>query len=77
MALTKVNTRMINTTVGHTNRLVTATNIAAIGNSVNTADKVQGKQVWDSTNNKMKVATGSNTNSTWVDADGTNAVTPS
>jgi len=29
------------------------------------------------TNSKIKVATGADDDSTWVDADGTNAVTPS
>jgi len=51
--------------------------IAAIANAVNTTGKAAGTVVFDTTNSKIKVATGANANSTWVDADGTNAVTPS
>jgi hypothetical protein len=58
-------------------RTATSTQIAAIGDAVNTAGKAAGTIVFDTTNSKIKVATGANANSTWVDADGTNAVTPS
>jgi hypothetical protein len=58
-------------------RTATAANIAAIANAVNTTGKAAGTVVFDTTNSKIKVATGANANSTWVDADGTNAVTPS
>ena len=55
-----------------------ATALADIADVVNTADtKVAGTVVFDSTNSKIKVATGADADSTWVDADGTNAVTPS
>ena len=55
-----------------------ATALADIGDAVNTAaTKVAGTVVFDSTNSKIKVATGADDDSTWVDADGTNAVTPS
>jgi cell wall assembly regulator SMI1 len=57
-------------------RTATAANIAAIANAVNTTGKAAGTIVFDTTNSKIKVATGANANSTWVDADGTNAVTP-
>jgi len=57
-------------------RTATSTQIAAIGDAVNTAGKAAGTIVFDVTNSKIKVATGANANSTWVDADGTNAVTP-
>jgi len=54
-----------------------ATALADIADVVNTADtKVAGTVVFDSTNSKIKVATGADADSTWVDADGTNAVTP-
>ena len=56
---------------------LTATDIAAIANAINTTGKAAGKMVWDTTNTKIKVATGALAASTWVDADGTNAVTPS
>lgn len=54
----------------------TAANIADVGHAVNTANKGAGLMVYDTTNTKMKIATGSGTTATWVDADGTNAVTP-
>lgn len=57
-------------------RTATAAQIAAIANAVNTSGKAAGTIVFDTTNSKIKVATGANANSTWVDADGTNAVTP-
>lgn len=56
---------------------VAATDIAAIANAINTTGKAAGRMIWDTTNTKIKVATGSAAADTWVDADGTNAVTPS
>lgn len=56
---------------------LTAANIAAIANAINTTGKAAGKMVWDTTNSKIKVATGALAASTWVDASGTNPVTPS
>jgi hypothetical protein len=55
---------------------VAATDIAAIANAINTTGKAAGRMIWDATNTKIKVATGSAAADTWVDADGTNAVTP-
>lgn len=55
----------------------TATEIADIADAINTANKAAGSIAFDTTNSKLKIATGANANSTWVDADGTNAVTPS
>ena len=68
-----------NPTIASTDVLqnVSAATIASIVNTINTADKAAGKMVWDTTNSKIKVATGALAASTWVDADGTNAVTPS
>lgn len=58
-------------------RTETATNIADVSNAVNTDNgKVAGAMIWDSTNSKIKIATGNADADTWVDADGTNAVTP-
>lgn len=54
-----------------------ATTIADISAAINTTNKAAGSVVFDTTNNKLKIATGANANSTWVDAAGTNAVTPS
>jgi hypothetical protein len=58
-------------------RTNTAAEIAAIANAVNTTGKAAGTIVFDTTNSKLKIATGANANSTWVDASGANAVTPS
>lgn len=58
-------------------RTNTAAEIAAKANAVNTTGKAAGTIVFDTTNNKIKVATGATDTSTWVDANGTNAVTPS
>lgn len=68
---------ILNYTVIITFENETSANIADVSNAINTTNKAQGRAVWDSTNNKLKVATGSATTDTWVDADGTNAVTPS
>lgn len=57
-------------------RTATAAEIAAIGNAVNTTGKAAGTIVFDTTNSKLKIATGATAASTWVDAAGTNAVTP-
>ncbi len=57
-------------------RTATSAQIAAIANAVNTTGKAAGTVVFDTTLSKIKVATGANANSTWVDANGTNAVTP-
>lgn len=57
-------------------RTATAAEIAAIANAVNTTGKAAGTIVFDTTNNKLKIATGANANSTWVDDGGANVVTP-
>jgi len=56
---------------------ITATGLADVANAVNTANKAAGSIVFEVTNSKLKIATGALAASTWVDADGTNAVTPS
>jgi hypothetical protein len=58
-------------------RTATSAQIAAIANAVNTTGKVAGTIVFDTTLGTLKIATGANANSTWVNADGTTAVTPS
>lgn len=55
---------------------VSAANIAAIGNAINTAGKFQGKLVWDTTNNRMMRAAGSTAGSVWWVIDGSASVTP-
>ena len=55
----------------------TAANIAAIGNAINTLNKVAGRQIYDTTNNRLMIASGANANSLWYVADGSASVTPS
>jgi hypothetical protein len=79
--VTLVNPVMSNAAVDATEgyiqlRTATAAQIAAIADAVNTTGKAAGTIVFDTTNSKLKIATGANANSTWVDAAGTNAVTP-
>jgi hypothetical protein len=57
-------------------RTVTATQLGAIADPVNTTGKAAGTIVFETTNSRLMVATGANANSTWVRADGSNAVTP-
>jgi hypothetical protein len=77
-AVTGTLTGNVDATAGYIQlRTATAAQIADIANAINTAGKAAGTVAFDTTNSKIKVATGANANSTWVDADGTNAVTPS
>lgn len=55
---------------------VTAGEIGDSTNAINTSGKASGRVVWETTNSKIKVAVGSGVNDDWVDADGTNPVTP-
>jgi len=55
----------------------TAASIAAIGNAINTANKVLGKVVYDTTNNRIMIASGALAASNWYVADGSASVTPS
>ena len=58
-------------------RTATSAEIAAVANAVNTTGKAAGTIVFDTTLSTLKIATGALAADTWVDADGTNAVTPS
>lgn len=55
----------------------TAANIASAAHAVNTANKAAGKMIWDTTNNRVMVANGSNATSPWYVADASASVTPS
>lgn len=57
-------------------RTATSAQIAAVANAVNTAGKAAGTIVFDTTLSTLKIATGALATSTWVNADGTTAVTP-
>jgi hypothetical protein len=58
-------------------RTATSAQIASATNAVNTAGKAAGTIVFDTTLSTLKIATGATATSTWVNADGTTAVTPS
>jgi len=53
-----------------------ATAIADIGDAVNTSNKEAGKAVWDTTNNRLLVASGASAASAWYVADSSTSVTP-
>ena len=55
----------------------TAAVIAAAANAINTTNKVAGKVVYDTTNNRIMIASGSSAVSPWYIADGSASVTPS
>jgi hypothetical protein len=55
---------------------VTAANIAAVGAVINTRNKLLGLAVYDTTNNRVMVASGSLAASPWYVADGSASVTP-
>jgi hypothetical protein len=57
-------------------RTATAAAIADAANAVNGTGKVVGLAVWDTTNNRLMVASGSATTSAWYVADGSASVTP-
>jgi hypothetical protein len=57
-------------------RTATTAQIADATNSVNTVGKAAGTIVFNTTLGTLKIATGATAVSTWVNADGTTAVTP-
>ena len=56
---------------------IAAASIAAVANAINTTNKVTGKVVYDTTNNRLMVSSGSAAASPWYIADGSASVTPS
>jgi len=54
----------------------TAAAIIAIANAINTTNKVAGKVVYDTTNNRIMIASGAVNSSPWYVADGSTFVTP-
>jgi hypothetical protein len=54
----------------------TAASIAAVANAINTTSKAIGKVVFDTTNNRLMVASGTAAASPWYVADGSASVTP-
>jgi len=68
----------VDSTAGYVQiRTVTAVQLAAATNAVNTTGKAAGTIVFETTNSYLYIATGATATSTWVLADGTGAVTPS
>ena len=76
--LTAINAELdvVSASISATIPTATAAEIADIDNAINTANKAAGSVVFDTTNSKLKIATGANANSTWVDASSANPVTP-
>lgn len=70
------NTVVIDSERGFRFRAYPATDIAAIGNAVNTAQKADGKAVWDTTNHRIMIASGTAAADPWYCADGSVSVTP-
>jgi len=70
MSLTKVTWSMIDI------QSVTAANIASATSTVNTVGKYAGVFIWDTTNNRMLRANGSNATDIWYVVSGTASVTP-
>jgi hypothetical protein len=54
----------------------TAANIASAANGINTNNKRQGKMVYDTTNNRIMIASGATAVSAWYVADGSASVVP-
>lgn len=54
-----------------------AADIASIGNAINTTNKIAGKTVWDTTNNRLMRANGPLAGDVWYVIDGSTSVTPS
>lgn len=73
--LVKVDARNYNTTFE--SRSDTAADIASAAAAVNTSGKYIGRSVFDTTNNRLMVASGSTPTSVWWRADGGLSVTPS
>jgi hypothetical protein len=55
---------------------IAAASIAAVANAVNTTNKVTGQVVYDTTNNRLMVSSGSAAASPWYIADGSGSVVP-
>lgn len=58
-------------------RSFTSTQIADVSHAVNTAGKAAGIAVWDTSNNRVMVASGAAAGDAWYIADGSTSVTPS
>lgn len=54
----------------------TAANIADVGSSINTINKYQGRQVLDTTNDRLMIASGEGATDDWLICDGSGSVTP-
>lgn len=78
ISLAYPNGRTLQTTVNDIMILTVTTtvNLTNKNNTVNTTGKVQGKMVFNSTNNLIYVAGGSTNTSNWYPSDGGSAITP-
>ena len=70
--------KIFNSGISPNTTVETTTNIEAIANIINTSPlKIKGKMIFNSTTNKPLWASGNANNSTWLDATGSIAHTPS
>jgi hypothetical protein len=77
-AITGTVTGNVDATAGYIQlRTATTSQIASATDPVNTSGKAAGTIVFNTTLGTLKIATGATATSTWVNADGTTAVTPS
>lgn len=70
------NVQLLDTVGGLSTQTATAAAIAAVGNAINTANKRAGKIIYDTTNNRLMVASGANATDAWYVADASASVTP-
>lgn len=59
-----------------TDETATQTNLAAVGSAINTVNKYEGKQIWDSTNKRPLWSKGSNPGDVWIDGANATVHTP-
>lgn len=60
----------------HVFKTAAATDIADQVNAINTSGKAQGRAVFDTTNNRLMIASGAGATAAWYAADGSTSVTP-
>jgi len=62
--------------MSHQFKIVTNPQLLDINNSVNTANKAEGVALYDTTNKRLMIASGSGAGDSWFDTMGTNEVAP-
>lgn len=75
-AINELDTEKIATTAVGQLATSTTTNLTDIAHAINTANKVAGKTVYNTTTKKLVTADGATAGAVWVDATGSTAHTP-